>query len=32
MNRKGGIDKLDNKRNEIAKRKWKENKIAPPSS
>ena len=31
INRKGGKDKLDNKRNEIREDKWKENDIEPPS-
>jgi hypothetical protein len=31
MNDRGGLDKLDNKRNEIAEREWPECGVAPPA-
>ena len=30
MNREGGVDNLDNKRNEIRQEKWEENDVKPP--
>ncbi len=30
MNERGGKDKLDNKRNEVAEKKWADRKIDPP--
>ena len=30
INREGGVDKLDNKRNEIRPKDWKKNNVNPP--
>jgi len=30
MNSRGGVDKLDNKRNEIAPKNWPQNGVSPP--